>query len=375
MALPMTSEDLLGPRLVTPSLPEGLDTPAVVIDLDVLEANIEAMAQAMAARGVALRPHFKTPKMIEVARRQLAAGSSGLTCATVGEAEVLADAGVNDVFIAYPVWPSGARALRLRALCDRIDLKVGVDSAAAAQALARAVARPVRVLVEIDCGDRRTGVPPEHAGVIAAAAADAGLTVQGVFTHGGQGYAPGERSRQAAEEEVAALQRAAAALQACGLPAGTVSAGSTPTAVLSARGVVTEERPGTYVFGDRQQVVIGSCRPQDIAAVIASTVVSTAVSGQFVLDAGAKTIGKDRPPWLPGHGAIPAYPQAVISRGSDHHAVCEVPDGARRPRVGEVVAVVPNHICPVVNLATEVVVARRGQQITRWTVDARAHNT
>jgi D-serine deaminase-like pyridoxal phosphate-dependent protein len=363
-----------GPRFVTPALPAGLDTPMVVLDLKVMEANIGGMAQAMAARGVTLRPHFKTPKMVEVARRQLAAGSPGLTCATVGEAEVLADAGIRDVFIAYPVWPSAAKALRLRALCDRIDMKVGIDDAAAARTLAKAVSRPVRVLVEVDCGDRRTGAPPEQAGAIAAAAADAGLVVDGVFTHGGQGYTPGERAK-AAEAEVAALQRAAAALRAQGLTAPTVSAGSTPTAVLSARGVVTEERPGTYVFGDRQQVVIGSCQPKDVAVVVASTVVSTAVPGQFVIDAGAKTIGKDRPEWLSGHGLIPAAPQATITRLSDHHAVCEVPEGAGRPQVGEVVAVVPNHICPVINLAPEVVVVRNGRQVARWTVDARARNT
>jgi D-serine deaminase-like pyridoxal phosphate-dependent protein len=145
--------------------------------------------------------------------------------------------------------------------------------------------------------------------------------------------------------------------------------------VLSARGVVTEERPGTYVFGDRQQLAIGSCAPEDIAAVVAATVVSTAVPGQFVLDAGAKTLGKDLPPWLTGYGQVTAYPDAVITRVYDHHAVCELPEGARRPTVGDVVGVVPNHICPVVNLATEAVVVRDGEQIARWPVDARARNS
>lgn len=372
----MTRQDFVADlHLVAPALPGDLDTPALVIDLDVLTANITAMAKAIEDRGVMLRPHFKTPKMIEVARRQLAAGAAGLTCATIGEAEVLADAGITDVFIAYPLWASRAKAPRLRTLHDRIDLKVGVDSVAAARQLAEAVQRPLRVLVEIDSGEHRSGVAAEDAGDVAAAAGAAGLAVEGVFTHGGHGYAPGERARQAAEEEVAALLRAVHALDARGLPAPVVSAGSTPTALLSAHGVVTEERPGTYVFGDLQQIVIGSCRPADIAAVVATTVVSTAVPRQFVIDAGAKTIGKDRPPWLPGHGALPAFPHAEIVRIYDHHAVCEIPDGTQRPDAGEVLALVPNHICPVINLAADVTVARQGREIARWAVDARARNT
>ncbi|HEY7486489.1 MAG TPA: alanine racemase [Streptosporangiaceae bacterium] len=356
------------------ALPDGLDTPALVVDVDVMEQNIRSMAEALAARGVALRPHFKTPKIVEVARRQLAAGAAGLTCATIGEAEVLADAGITDVFIAYPVWASEPKAARLRALAERIDLSVGVDSVAGAGALAGARAG-VRALVEVDCGNRRTGAAPEEAGVVAAAGADAGLDVAGVFTHGGQSYAPGEEpKRKAAEAEVAALDLAVRSLADRGLAAATVSAGSTPTAVLSARGVVTEERPGTYVFGDRMQLVIGSCTPDDIAAVVATTVVSTAVPGQFVLDAGAKTLAKDGAPWLAGHGAVMGYPDAVITRLFDHHAVCELSGGAPGPAAGEVVGVVPNHICPVVNLAAEVVVVRDGAEIDRWPVDARALN-
>jgi D-serine deaminase-like pyridoxal phosphate-dependent protein len=357
-------------------LPDGLDTPVPVIDIDVMEANIRAMSDAMTARGVRLRPHFKTSKMAEVARRQVAAGSPSMTCATIGEAEVLAEAGIIDVFIAYPVWASPAKAARLRSLCDKIDLKVGVDSVPAAQALGKALAGTgAQVLVEVECGHRRSGAAPADAGPIAAAAAAAGLAVVGVFTHGGQGYAPGEARRRAAREEVAALERAARSMAEHGAPARTVSAGSTPTAVLSARGVVTEERPGTYVFGDRQQAVIGACAERDIAVVVAATVVSTAVPGQFVLDAGAKTLAKDRPSWLTGHGAIPGHRDAVITRLYDHHAVCEVPDGARRPSPGDVVAVVPNHICPVINLAANVVVASAGGQVARWAVDARARNT
>jgi D-serine deaminase-like pyridoxal phosphate-dependent protein len=368
----MSSEPGFDAGAVRVRLPDGLDTPVTVIDIDVMEANIRAMADAMTARGVTLRPHFKTPKMAQVARRQLAAGSPGVTCATIGEAEVLADAGIADVFIAYPLWPSAAKAARLRSLCERIELKVGVDSAAAAAAVGKALAGAgAQVLVEVDCGNRRTGAAPADAGPIAAAAAAAGLAVAGVFTHGGQGYAPGEARRRAARDEIAALDRAARSMAEHGLPARTVSAGSTPTAVLSARGVVTEERPGTYVFGDRQQAVIGACAPRDIAAVVAATVVSTAVPGQFVLDAGAKTLAKDRPSWLTGHGAIPGHPEAVITRLYDHHAVCELPAGARRPSPGDVVAVVPNHICPVINLAADVVVARAGAQVGRWTVDAR----
>jgi D-serine deaminase-like pyridoxal phosphate-dependent protein len=195
----------------------------------------------------------------------------------------------------------------------------------------------------------------------------------GVFTHGGHGYVPGEREK-AAGEEVASLGAAEQALREAGIDVRVVSAGSTPTAAYSARGSVTEERPGTYVYGDRMQVVLGTMTGAEVGLFVAATVVSTAVPGRIVIDSGAKALTKDRADWLEGHGAIPALPGAVIRSLYDYHAVVEVPDGLRRPSVGDVLAVVPNHVCPVVDLADSFVVSRDGQLVGHWPVDARGRS-
>jgi D-serine deaminase-like pyridoxal phosphate-dependent protein len=289
----------------------------------------------------------------------------------------MADAGIRDLFIAYPLWASAAKAPRLRALHEKADLIVGVDSEAGAAALAKAVdgsARPLHVLVEVDSGGHRTGVAdPQAAARVATAARAAGLEVVGVFTHGGHGYVPGDREK-AAGEEVASLGAAEAALRDAGIDVRVVSAGSTPTAAYSARGSVTEERPGTYVFGDRMQVVLGTMRGADVGLFVAGTVVSTAVAGHVVIDTGAKALTKDRADWLEGHGAIPALPGAVIRSLYDYHAVVEVPSGVPRPSVGDVLAVVPNHVCPVIDLVDSFVASRDGQLVGHWPVDARGRS-
>lgn len=356
--------------------PTDLDTPQVVVDVDRMDRNIAGLAGALAKRGVALRPHAKTHKSLEVARRQLSAGAAGITVATLGEAEVFAAAGIDDLFIAYPVWAAGAKAERLRRLAGRVRLRVGADSSEGARLLGAALVpsgATAEVLIELDSGGARTGVAgPAEAVVVADAAAEAGLPVVGVFTHGGHSYLDPGAAEGAADDEVRALTAAARALRDAGHRPRVLSAGSTPTARLSARDEVTEERPGTYVFGDRQQVRLGACAPDDVALVVVSTVVSVS-GGRAVLDAGAKTLSKDAPATLDGYGLLPAYPAATITRLYDHHAVVEPGDGPL-PRLGEVLAVVPNHVCPVVNLTTELVVVSSGRTVARWPVDARARS-
>ncbi len=361
--------------VIDADLAARLDTPALLVDLDVLERNITTMAREVSRRGVALRPHFKTHKAPQIAELQRAAGAQGITCATLGEAGVLADAGFDDVFVAFPVWPGGPKRDALRGLHERIGLTIGLDSADAAGELATAMsgaAKPLRVLVEVDTGGSRTGVRPEDAGELAAAAARLGLDVAGVFTHGGHSYGTGDTASRAAEDEVAGLAAAADALRRAGVEPRVVSAGSTPTALLSARDVVTEERPGTYVFQDRQQVAIGSCTPADVALTVASTVVSRSVPGQVVVDAGTKCLGRESQPWLDGYAEFVDWPTFSLQRLYDHHGVAIVPAGADRPPVGSVVGLVPNHVCPVVNLARELVIVRDGAVVDRWPVAARA---
>ncbi|HEX9043761.1 MAG TPA: alanine racemase, partial [Candidatus Limnocylindrales bacterium] len=313
-----------------PELPPGLDTPCLVVDLDIVERNLARMQSQLDARGVSLRPHFKTHKSVALARLQLEAGAHGLTVGTIGEAEVLVEAGIGDLFIAYPLWLDEPKAGRLGALLDRGPLSVGVDSAESAARLALASHgrrhRPA-VLLEIDSGERRTGVTPDAAPILAQAVREAGLDVIGVYTHGGHAYAGPSAVESAAADEMDLLRAARDALRAAGIEAPVVSAGSTPTALRSAAGSVTEERPGTYVFNDRQQVGLGGAPSDGVGLFVAATVVSAVVPGQVVIDAGGKTLAKDRPAWAEGFGVLPAYPDARIVRTYDYHGVVAIPEG------------------------------------------------
>jgi D-serine deaminase-like pyridoxal phosphate-dependent protein len=364
--------------LAAPAIPGGLDTPEIVIDLDIVERNARRLASALAERGVALRPHVKTHKSTALAQLQLDAGARGITVGNLGEAEVFADAGFDDILIAYPIWAAGPKAHRLRSLAGRagLTLTVGFDSIAGARQLAAAadgVARPLRVILELDPGNGRTGAPPAEAGAIAEAAQGLGLEVVGVFTHGGHGYRPGA-AEPAGADEVRALSEGAAALRSLGVENPIVSAGSTPTQLTAAVEPVNEIRAGTYILGDRQQWAIGAVPGDGVAIAVAATVVSAAVPGQIVIDAGAKTLTKDSTPYAEGFGAIPAYPNAVLERLSDYHGVVRIPDGSPRPAVGEVVAVIPNHVCPVIDTRDSFTVTRAGAKIGTWAVDGRGRS-
>jgi D-serine deaminase-like pyridoxal phosphate-dependent protein len=373
-----TAAPVVESTLRAPELPGGLDTPAVVIDVDIVERNARRLGDALAKRGIALRPHAKTHKSLELARIQLDAGARGITVGTLGEAEVFAAAGFDDLFVAYPVWAAGPKAARLRSLLDisRLRLSVGFDSIAGAERLAAAVKgsqRAIRGVLELDPGNRRTGAPPDRAGEIAGAAQRAGLEVIGVFTHGGHSYGHG-LAAPAGADEVAALTMGAEALRAEGIEPLVVSAGSTPTELTAAVAPVNEIRAGTYLIGDRQQAVIGAVPPDGIAIAVAATVVSDAVPGQVVVDAGAKTLTKDVAPYLTGYGLIPAYPEAVIERVSDYHGVVRIHDGAPHPALGDVLAIIPNHVCPVIDLRDFFVATRSGTVVGTWPVDARGRS-
>lgn len=364
---------------VAAQLPPDLDTPCLVIDLDVVETNARRMAAVISARGMALRPHVKTHKSVALARIQLDAGAVGITVGTLGEAEVMAEGGIDDIFLAYPLWADGPKTDRLRALLARPNLRlaVGIDSIAGAEMLAAAVAgtgHRLRVLIEVDPRYGRTGVGPVQAAELAVAADRLGLEVGGLFSHGGHAYAGRDAISAAAADEVAALSGAAEKLRAAGIEPGVLSAGSSPTALGAATAPVTELRPGTYLIGDRQQVALGSSPANGVALAVAATVVSTAVPGQVVINAGAKSLTKDMPAYLAGFGLLPAYPDGVIERVSDYHGQVRFSDGARRPELGQVVAVIPNHACPVIDLYDTFVATRSGEVVGRWKVDARGRS-
>jgi D-serine deaminase-like pyridoxal phosphate-dependent protein len=347
----------------------GRPTPFLLVDEALVAANIAAMAESARRRGLTLRPHAKTHKSADIARMQLDGGAVGLTVATVAEAEVFADAGCDDLFVAYPLWVDAAKGARLRDLSAGISLTVGIDSVTGARALA-AQLPGARVLVEVDSGQHRSGCAPPDAGALAEVASRAGLEVAGVFTFPGHSYAPGAAAAVAGQE-AAALRDAAESLREHGTEPRIVSGGSTPTAADADGQVLTELRPGVYVFGDAQQWELGHHSPERIALTCVATVVSHSSSeGHVVLDAGSKALGADRAAWATGFGRLLDHPDARVTALSEHHAVIAW-DSSAVPELGSRVRVVPNHVCVGVNLADELVLTDGGT----WTVHARGANT
>lgn len=361
---------------------EDIPTPQVVVDQDVLDRNITRMAAHVRETGLRLRPHAKTHKVLQIADRQLAAGAVGLTVATIGEAEVFADHGVDDLFIAYPLWITRAQAERLRRLSAKARISVGVDSVEGATAIGAALngtAGEIAVLVEVDSGHHRSGVRPGSAVQVAQAAHAAGLRVEGVFTFPGHSYAPGMPG-QAVEQEQAALAEAAELLSAAGFQVSRRSGGSTPSAALTGSSVETEVRPGVYVFCDAQQLELDRCAWDDIALTVAATVVSRHDTGRgsprrLVLDSGSKVLGSDRPAWATGYGRVMGHPEARITALSEHHATVVWPEESPLPALGDRLRVVPNHVCITMNLVDDVTVVSGGQVIDRWAVAARGKNS
>ena len=355
---------------------EELPTPAVLVDLDVLERNIERQATRAREAGVRLRPHAKTHKCPEIARMQLAAGAAGISLAKTSEAEVFADAGFDDIFIAYPVVGLG-KAARLLALAERIRLAVGCDSVEGASELSRvfaAAGRRLDVLLKVDVGYHRVGVEPSDAARVARAIPELpGLALRGIFTHAGQVY-----SAQTPEEvarisrlEGETLVETARALREAGVAVAEVSVGSTPSARESMKVPgVTECRPGNYVFHDGSQVALGTCAPEDCAMTVVATVVSVPAPDRAVVDAGSKTLSQDSlRPRPDGNGLILGTRTRLVSL-TEEHGVARVAPGDSF-RVGERVRILPNHACVVSNLHDRLYGVRASRVETELRVAAR----
>lgn len=356
------------------TLVERIDTPAPIVLVDVMQDNIDRMQGFATQQNLEVRPHVKTHKCVEIGRRQIEAGAVGITAGNVGEAEVFAAAGFDDIFIAYPVWPAGTKGNRIRRLAESARLRVGVDNVAAIEALADAMGdepERLQVVVEVDCGARRSGAPPELAGDLALAARKRGLMPVGVFTYPGHGSAGRDARRRAAQDQDAALTTAVRSLEGVGVTAQVVSAGSTPTVEFStSSSVITEIRPGEYVFGDLNNARLGACTDDQIALFVAGTVVSDWAPDQVILDVGTKAVSREGSPEI-GYGGI-AGTKAVLAKLNEYHGFLPLPDGEFRPSVGTVVPVVPNHVCPVVLGFEELIVTdSTGTSLQRWPVDAR----
>jgi D-serine deaminase-like pyridoxal phosphate-dependent protein len=337
-----------------------------------MEANLARMARVAAKHDVQLRPHAKTHKSGHVAQRQMAHGAVGLTVATLTEAEVFASAGVDDLLIAHP--PVGEVKLRrLAALGERVRrIAVSLDDVD----IARSLPERVEVLWEIDSGQHRIGTapgPPTLEGVrnlIAAVGAD---RFRGLITHGGHSYLATDRTgrKLAADQESDRLLTMGRLLNEAGISVRELSLGSTPTAGLSLPRGITEMRPGTYVYGDANQVVLGSQELAECALIVVATVVSTPAADRAVVDAGSKALSADlRVPRLEGYGLVLVHKGLTVARLSEEHAVLTAAHQTGL-KIGDRVAIVPAHACTTVNLHPAVLLAAENGSARWLPVDAR----
>jgi len=356
-----TSTSATAPTAVTASVHDDLSTPFALIDGRRLRANVAAMQEAVSGLGAALRPHFKTHRTLPLARLQLDAGAIGLTVASAPQLATVTDGIGCPVLVSSVLQADRAVGSILREACATGEVMFAIESLRSVELL-RAVlgAEPrAEVVIEVEAGCRRSGVSAAECAALAEAASRQGLVVAGVFSYPGQSYAPG-RSREAAEEERRALRGAAVALTRAGFDPRHVSAGSTPTMPYARAGVATEYRPGTYVFGDRQQLTLGAVSRSQLSLTVVATVIASH-GPRVVLDAGGKALGRDAPRWLEGYGLLDNGSGAVIERLYDHHSVIDSYRGERL-RVGDRVAVVPNNANSTMSLLRSAWITEDGER-------------
>jgi D-serine deaminase-like pyridoxal phosphate-dependent protein len=354
-----------------------IPTPALVIDLAVVRQNIERLQRYAQQHGLRIRPHTKTHKSRYFSELQLAAGANGLTVAKVGEGEALSDL-TDDLLIAFPM-VDPARVDRVAALAREQTVRVSIDSTAAIEALSAAAQRAsstIGLLVDIDVGMGRTGVASNDEALHLAQLIDRhpGLRLDGIFCYPGQIWSKAEDQAEPLKQVANKLDEAMDRWARSGLSANIVSGGSTPTAYQSHLvKAYTEIRPGTYLFNDRNEWLGGFASLSDCAATIVATVVSNAIQDQVVVDCGTKTLTSDLcvPARDSGHGYVVEYPRAKVTKLSEEHGQIDVAEVAQRPKIGERIKIIPNHICPCVNLQDQVWLEEADGQVRPLVVEGR----
>ena len=339
-----------------------LETPAAVVDLDVLEANIKKLQSYLDGHGIANRPHIKTHKIPAIAKMQMDVGAAGITCQKISEAEVMADAGFDDIFLPYNIIGE-TKLARLMALARRITLSVTADSGIVIRGLSEAAQREsltLTVLVECDTGMGRCGVqsPRQAADLAREITHLPGLHFGGLMT-----YPSCERLDPFVEETQLLLS---------GMPIEKVSGGGTACMWQAhTHPMLTEHRAGMYIYGDRICLRSGSMTLEDCALRVHTTIVSRPTAERGIIDAGSKTLSSDLPVRMKGYGLICEYPGAKIYGLSEEHGHVDFSACAHKPEIGERLTIIPNHCCSVSNLFNQVTGARNGEVEVTWPVTAR----
>lgn len=361
---------------------QQLETPCLVIDVDLAEKNIRRMQEAADKAGCRLRPHIKTHKMPLFAQRQIAVGARGITCAKVSEAEVMADDGVEDIFIAYPMIGT-FRIRRAVSLAKKIKrLILAIDSLEGAKALDEAASDKDMVLevrLEIDTGAGRTGVPMDRAVELALAVKEMKhLNLTGIFTFKSLILSgkPTEDNLLAAEEEGNMMAETGRMLKEAGVDIQDISAGSSPTGIQVAQtGMVNEIRPGTYIFDDFMLTKERAAELSQIAVRFYATVVSCQHPDYAVVDGGTKCFPTDvvpgQPPfYYPGYAVVEKDDNLRLSRMNEEHGIITASNGKTGLQVGQVLSLIPIHVCTAVNMQNFVYLLENGC-LRKQKVDAR----
>lgn len=356
---------------------DDVPTPAIVIDPMTVDRNIKRMADYVKLHGIGLRPHTKTHKSLLMSQKQLDAGAVGLTVAKVGEAQVMAKTGA-ELLLAYPALDP-ARTGRIAELAKTAKIIVAVDSMLAAENIAlaaKAAGSEVGILVDIDTGMNRTGVQTPELALAIAQRVDqlTGVVLDGLFTYPGHIISPADEQGELLAVVQEVLSTTIGLWREHGLEARIVSGGSTPAAMQSHLvPAYTEIRPGTYIYMDRNCIFGGWFQEQDSAMKIVATVVSDAVPDKCVLDCGNKTLTMDlcMGHGELGHGIVVEYPAAKIVKLSEEHGEVDLSLCDQRPKLGERVQVIVNHVCPTINLQDMAWLKQENGELEPLPIDAR----
>ncbi|MCB1499361.1 MAG: alanine racemase [Bauldia sp.] len=347
-----------------------LDTPSVTIDLDRLEKNIKRVQEMVSAKGMKNRPHIKTHKIPDIAKMQLAAGASGLTCQKLSETEVFVDAGLtDDILITFDI-VGEKKTEHLMRLADRVNkLTVVADNETVVRGLSEAGVRhgkDVPILIECDVGFGRNGVQSPEAALSLARLA---MNLPRVKFEGVMAFPT------VGEKAVSFLSGALELFKAEGIPVPVVSGGGTPALLsLGDFPMVTEHRPGTYVFNDVMMVHSGIATWDDCALTVRATVVSLPTGDRGIIDAGSKALTREQY-YVKNFGKVVEYPGAVVNNMSEEHGMIDFSGSETRPKVGDVINIIPNHCCVCINMHDKVFGIRGEDVEIEWPVAARGKLT
>jgi D-serine deaminase-like pyridoxal phosphate-dependent protein len=355
-----------------------IDTPALLIDLDIMEKNIKAMSHFAERIGVDLRPHIKTHKIPEIAKMQIALGAVGITAQKLSEAQVMIDAGLDNVFVPYPIVGEAKLDLLVR-LKKKANVMTGIDGIAVAGMLSGKMAEENlthEVLIEVDTGLKRCGVLPgkETLDLAVAVSKLPRLKLAGIFTHEGHVYnsLDSGEAHDSATEAGHEMVSTAQMLRHEGIDIEIVSVGSTPGAAFTPRVKgVTEMRPGIYVFNDATQVRLGAATIEDCALTILTTVVSRPTANRAIVDAGSKTMSSDASKVDGTYGIARGLAGITFDRANEEHGILTLTGEAKNLRIGDRIEIIPNHVCTTVNMHDEACGVRNGTVEKIWRIEAR----